>query len=380
MVKGKSRSSVLQKALRKSLAILARPEIVFFTLPALMVVLVIGTLAQTSMGTYEAQTTYFDSLVFFVRPFGVPVPLPGGGLLLGFLAVNLFVKFVFFSRWLWNKSGIHLTHLGALVLLIGGLVTAATQREYYMVIPEGVSTPFMYDYRETETAVFKDSQRIETTDLPFEFETLSACGNCEIVKREDSDQVFEGDVSMRGMARFMALHDKPLEKDSEENLSGYTVRISGVDSDQDGIHLAFQGMPKPIEITHDDVQYQIIYGKVQTQLPFSIRLEGFEKDVHPGMSLARGFSSAIILEDAGSTWPHLVEMNKPLRHRGYTFYQSSYDQTENGDITIFTVVENKGRLFPYIGTGIIALGLMLHMVLMVMAGMKARGKAREVRA
>lgn len=364
----------IPKAVNRILVALARPEIVFFVLPVLMVVLVIGTVAQVNMGVFDAQKKYFESLIFFENVFGLPVPLPGGGLLLGFLTVNLFVKFVFFSLWTWKKSGIHLTHLGALVLLIGGLVTAATQREYYMVIPEGVSTPFIYDYRDTETAVFKDNVRIEQADLPFGFETVAECGNCEIKKREESDQGYEAE-SLRGMAQFMALHDKPLEKESEANLSGYTVRISAVDDEQDGVYLAFQGMPKPIEITYKDAQYKIIYGKVQTQLPFSIRLEGFEKDVHPGMNLARGFSSAVTLEDAGASWPYLVEMNKPLRHRGYTFFQSSYEQTPQGDITIFTVVENKGRLFPYIGTGIVALGLVLHMVLMLM-GLTKRSARR----
>lgn len=59
-------------------------------------------------------------------------------------------------------------------------------------------------------------------------------------------------------------------------------------------------------------------------------------------------------------WNALIEMNAPLRYKGYTFFQSSFDQNEQGEATVLTVVENKGRLFPYIGTFVVALGLLLH--------------------
>jgi len=44
-------------------------------------------------------------------------------------------------------------------------------------------------------------------------------------------------------------------------------------------------------------------------------------------------------------------MNKPLRYKGYTFFQSAYERDQSGEeITILAVVENKGRIFPYLGT------------------------------
>jgi cytochrome c biogenesis protein ResB len=105
----------------------------------------------------------------------------------------------------------------------------------------------------------------------------------------------------------------------------------------------------------------MIYGKAQRQLPFEIGLKDFQKKDYPGMSMARGFSSDVSVYDQGAPWEARIEMNAPLRYKGYTFYQSSFDQSAEGETTVLSVVENKGRIFPYLGTFIITLGLLLHL-------------------
>ena len=56
-------------------------------------------------------------------------------------------------------------------------------------------------------------------------------------------------------------------------------------------------------------------------------------------------------------------MNQPLRYKGYSFYQSSFDQRANTEVTVLNVVQNKGRLFPYIATLIIFIGIVLHLII-----------------
>ena len=41
-------------------------------------------------------------------------------------------------------------------------------------------------------------------------------------------------------------------------------------------------------------------------------------------------------------------MNAPLEHKGYTLYQASYAELGSGEATVLAVVQNYGRLFPYI--------------------------------
>lgn len=109
---------------------LADADMVFWLLPPLMALLVSGTLAQRWMGLWPAMEMFFSSFIIWAGP----VPLPGAYTLLGILSINLTLKFLLKSRWQWEKSGIILSHLGAIILLLGGLLTAMTAREYYMLI------------------------------------------------------------------------------------------------------------------------------------------------------------------------------------------------------------------------------------------------------
>ena len=67
----------------------------------------------------------------------------------------------------------------------------------------------------------------------------------------------------------------------------------------------------------------------------------------------------------------LIKMNEPLRHNGYTFYQSSFFEGEFSDISVFAVVENYGRLFPYISSIIMCIGILLHLILKIPRGKRA---------
>ena len=52
----------------------------------------------------------------------------------------------------------------------------------------------------------------------------------------------------------------------------------------------------------------------------------------------------------------LISMNDPLRYRGFTFYQSGFDN--NDKTSILQVVKNPAMLLPYIACGLVALGLL----------------------
>ncbi len=349
----------------KMLTRLAEAEMVFWLMPALIALLIAGTIAQRWMGLFRAHEMFFSSFVFFAGP----VPLPGGFTILGLLTLNLTLKFLLKSEWSWQKSGIILSHLGALVLLIGGLLTAILARESYMIIPEGGASPYIYSYNERNLAVFKNQTEIlrlpynqidnwNAGNLPFKIAVKSWCDNCAIEKRQAPE-----DALYQTMAQFMQLKPVPEETEPEANLTGLEFTISG--SAQDGTYIAFDGMPKPIEITVNEKNYTLIFGKAQETLPFTIGLKDFVKDDYEGTEMARGYHSDVIITDGELEWPVRISMNEPLRYRGYTFFQSSFRETPDAEITILAVVENKGWLFPYIGALIIGAGLLLHATLTI---------------
>ncbi|MCK6417345.1 MAG: cytochrome c biogenesis protein ResB [Alphaproteobacteria bacterium] len=352
--------------LHKTLLRLGRADIVFYLLPLLMLNLIAGTLAQRWLGLYAAQEMFFSAFITWIGP----VPLPGGYTLLGVFCMSLLIKFLFASPWQKGKTGIVLAHLGALVLMIGGLVTALSAREHFMVIAQGQSSPYIYDYHKRALFIFAHDDLIRTVafkdlapkkkieDLPFSLTILKRCMNCAIERRPTDDA-----KNFKSMGQFMMLQDKPPEKEPEANISGITLRIDAAKRNQNGDYIAFDGMPKPIAVNAGGRAFKLMFGKEQSALPFSIRLDKFTKEVYPGTDQASGYSSDVVVEDGVLKLPARISMNAPLHYRGYTFYQSSFEQGPQGTASILSVVHNKGRIFPYLGTAIMAVGLLLHIYL-----------------
>lgn len=355
------------KSVKARLLRLADADMVFWLMPPLIILLIVGTVAQRWIGLYEATNTFFSSFVIWAGP----LPLPGGFTLLGILAANLTLKFLFKSEWSLAKSGIILSHLGALILLLGGLLTAVYAEEKYMIIPEGGETPFIYDYTKRSLMIFEDEKPIarmpfsaidqwHANDFPFDIKIKKHCENCEILKREETKD-YDSAKSYQSMAQFMALKPKAPEKEPEANLTGFEFDLSNTEAD--GHYLAFDGMPKPIEFVSDNKKYAFIFGKEQETLPFSIKLKDFVKETYPGTQKAKSYHSDVIIKDGDIEWETRIEMNEPLRYKGYTFFQSSFDQSDIGETTILSVVKNEGWLFPYIGTAVLGFGLLLHVII-----------------
>ena len=349
----------------------SKADTVFFLMPPLILLLAAGTLAQRWMGLYEAHKMFFSSFILWAGP----IPLPGAYTLIGLITLSLTIKFLFFSPWKKQHAGIYISHLGALILLTGGLLTAAFAKEGYLLIPEGGSNAYVYDYHKRNLLVFHKDQVIlqksfydlpkgktfAVPESPLSISITDRCVNCGIENRNLESK--NPDKPFQDMARFMALTHAEPEKDAEANLSGLTFELNHSASKQTGTYIAFDGMPRAIEIAHEDSPYKIIFGKEQRILPFSVALVDFKKINYPSTAMAARYHSDVIVKDGDLEWKTRIEMNKPLRYRGYTLYQSSFEETPETELTVLSVVENKGRLFPYMGTIVIGFGLALHFLL-----------------
>ena len=105
--------------------------------------------------------------------------------------------------------------------------------------------------------------------------------------------------------------------------------------------------------------YKMSLRFARTYKPYSLYLYNFRFDRYPGTDTPKDYSSFVKLDDAerGVTRDVRIWMNNPLRYRGDTLYQSSFDAaTEKG--TVLQVVENRGWMAPYVGCMIVAIGLL----------------------
>ena len=76
----------------------------------------------------------------------------------------------------------------------------------------------------------------------------------------------------------------------------------------------------------------ISMGYERRNLNFSIKLKSFHRDMDPGMIEAAGYRSQVQLVDRSQDIDRdeEISMNQPLVHRGFRFYQSSYDDKGDG--------------------------------------------------
>jgi hypothetical protein len=95
---------------------------------------------------------------------------------------------------------------------------------------------------------------------------------------------------------------------------------------------------------------------------FAIQLDEFKRALHPGTTKAKEFSSFVTRIEGATVQRVHITMNEPMRHRGYTFYQSSWGpQDGRGPVwSQFSVVRNPSDRVPLIACVIIAMGLGLH--------------------
>ena len=128
---------------------------------ALGVVLVwVGTVAQADEGLYQAQVRYFKQwYVIGATLWGhhIPIVLPGGYLLGTVLLTNLVAAHIKRFKWGWGKLGIHLTHAGIVVLLVGQLATDMTQVESRMNFAEGETARYVQDHKAHELIFATDA-------------------------------------------------------------------------------------------------------------------------------------------------------------------------------------------------------------------------------
>tara|TARA_Y100001970_G_scaffold268272_1_gene359331 strand:- start:2845 stop:3957 length:1113 start_codon:yes stop_codon:yes gene_type:complete len=360
---------------QKMIKLISNPKIFVFTIIWLMVLVTVGTVDQKNIGLFEAQNKYFSSIIIWFYS----IPLPGGGLTMAILAINLFSFFFKPNIWTKNKLGVLTIHMGALVLLIGAGITSVFSKEGNMIIIENEKSNYMHSFYYKEYTIlnldeYKDSievinfnesllkknQILSYKNLPFKIKVIDYFVNSKIISGSNNSL-----SPLRGDAIQFELKEKFPETEMNKNISGIIYQIITNDDLINGYYI-YQLEQEPEIITINNMKYALLLRPERTYLPLEIELSNFKKIMHPGTNIAKSFSSEIFLIENETQRRIVIEMNAPLRHKEYTFYQASFAELNDGrEATVLAVVKNSGKLFPYISSIIMCIGVLLQMIIRI---------------
>lgn len=171
----------------------------------------------------------------------------------------------------------------------------------------------------------------------------------------------------------------PLENEAERNVAGaYATVLPREGEARRGILWGFSLAPWMVQVGGKD--YAIDLRHTRTEVPFTVRLDKFIRELHPRTGMAANFESEITKIEGGVSRQVNIRMNEPLRHQGYTFFQASWGPENAGPndrlYSVFSVVRNPADHWPMYSCFVIAAGLLIHFLQRLLFYLRAENRRR----
>jgi cytochrome c-type biogenesis protein CcsB len=88
----------------------------------------------------------------------------------------------------------------------------------------------------------------------------------------------------------------------------------------------------PKKVTINGLDFNLTYGSNEVEIPFSITLNDFIAEKYPGTENSYSSFMSKVTVESESTFDYDIYMNNILNHKGYRFFQASFDPDEKGTI------------------------------------------------
>jgi hypothetical protein len=359
-----------------------------------IVLVFFGTLNQASEGLYNAQNRYFRSFFIWVGPAGADwkVPIFPAGYLVGtVLLVNLVAAHATRFKMSWKKSGIFLTHIGVILLLVGQLATDLLSTESSLQLLEGETRNYSEDFRANELVLIDASdpkedevvsipesflatkQEIQNPELPFTVRVKDYWPNAMLVRPMESGAIVPKETV--GELKGLGVIPKPVAKTMDSrNLPAAVIELVA-DGKPLGSWLVSTRADGGDTFEHAGKTWRLAFRFTRYYKDFEMTLLKATHEKYVGTEIPKNFSSRVRVQMAGSPEARetVIYMNNPLRYGGYTFfqYQMSADEFAREQLkglgsSTFQVVKNPSWITPYVACILVGLGLlvqfMIHLV------------------
>lgn len=352
---------------------------------ALSIVLVFwATLAQVKLGVWGVQEAFFRTFLVleYVPETRIVAPFPGGYVIGGLLLINLVAAHVTRFKFTWKKSGIFMTHLGLILLLVGELLTGLWQDEFQMRLDEGQTKRYSESLRENELAVvdatdpewddvvaipekrLAQQPEIQHPKLPFRVVTRAYYPNAQLQNRAEAGANTSPLKATRDIGEQLSVTPLPITyRDNDRNLPAAYIELIGSDGSLGTWMVSAHPNLPPQSFDYQGRTYRLQMRFAREYKPFALTLLDFSHDRYAGTEIPKNFSSRVRLksDDGVDDREVLIYMNNPLRYAGLTFYQASFDN--NDRTTIFQVVRNPSWMLPYVSCLLMGFGLLVQFTL-----------------
>jgi hypothetical protein len=372
-----------------------------------------GTVAQQEMGLYLAQQKYFESY-FLLHPFQIgesfslPIPLPGGMLLLTILFFNILCGGIIRARKKgWSHLGMLIAHGSILVLLAGSMLEHLAATRGNLKLDPGQTADYYSSYFDWDVEVSKadaapgsealvipydhikdlyndQSRTFVSEKLPFDVRISGYAINAE--PRPSNPNTAERVVDGFYIERLEKAKDEQGNPSEEMNIGGAYLDLIDKKSGEklaEGILWGISTAPFSAEVNGET--WLIDMTRRKWMLPFSVTLDTFSFELHPRTNSPRDYTSEVTRKLGGETSPEVITMNEPLRNSGFVVYQSSYGPpgAQPGDpsaYSVFAVADNPADQIPTICCILVGIGLLIHFLIKLIAYIARMGKTRAAAA
>ncbi|MEZ0274672.1 MAG: cytochrome c biogenesis protein ResB [Roseimicrobium sp.] len=387
-------------------------------LSLLLIMTFLGTLEQLEHGLFDSQRKYFES--WFITNIDIdcclramhipydgqwvlPILLPGGGLLMGLLAVNMICGGI--TRIIqriragmrnnvmpnFGLIGVLIAHVSVVFMLLAGLVSLLAKEEGAVWVTENQTVDEFDAFHVSDIRIEKlepapsDGKRVAmlipdrqfedltkgkartfySDKLPFDLTVMNYMEHSFVRPAKPNDpqsMVVDGFI----------LQELPLqdaEKKSvphEQRVNGAYVKAIDKKTKAEQLGIVVRTERAPWTVTIGDEAYGVGIGRRQYRLPFEVKLEKFVRETHPGTAQARKFSSHVTVIRDGKSEEKIINMNEPLRFGGFAFFQSSFDmeaaQRGGQQSSMFQVASNPSDHWPLISLFAAMLGLAMNLI------------------
>lgn len=360
-------------------------------------------MSEQGKGLFVTSQKYYDSKAFFVVPElggkALPIVLPGAYWTSAVLFVNLLLGGIVKLRKTAKYAGIFMAHLGILLLLVVGFFDHHMAVYGQMSLLKNGTYDFIRKQDAPSVEVFKyDSEGAKQKpyvikqemlrdlegsnkrefifdDLPFDLVIRGFVQHSEVVKGQ-ADRTKTSTPSVNGLF----LNPLVIDPTNNDLRHGCYASIYPKDGSQPYHLLLHVDIDHPQTFSLAGELYGIEMPLEILKMPFEITLKDSRGEYYPNTRVPSYFSSDLAWVDDKSDVPKSakLEMNKPMRHAGYTVYQAQWVEPIDGyKFSGFAVVNNPVDEWPKYCLYISGLGLVVHFGVMLLGFIQQATRGRK---